>query len=177
MSQLAPSYDTARPKFLLASLALIILGATFMILPVQAVETINSIPNTATTSSYTSVLGFAQQNYIVTGSVSATGSVHVIVTNIDTDAVLLDSWVSNTVLPISQIVPQAGTVQVRVAPLFGASASFTFALTHQTTAYPLLIPGVALLLLGAVIIMTRVFKVGITVASPAAQPVQTPAAN
>ncbi len=167
VSNLALAYDSARPKFALASLALIIIGITFMILPVQATNTINSVSYSNLAGNYSAILGAAQPNYIVAGTVSATGTVHVQIVNIDTDSVLFDTWVSNNQITINQIVPQAGSVQVKVTPSsYLASSTFNFALTNPATTYPLLIPGVALLVLGAAIILTRVIRIGITVSNP-----------
>ena len=167
MEQSITSHESMRAKFLLVSLAIIIIGMTFAVIPVQATQMDANVQNLPIASTTTFNLGYAQSGYIVNAYISAVGTLRLVIKNVDADLTLFSNFVSNqpfTMPPITNSIP--GTIQVQVIPFSGASATLNASIQHSTMTYPLQIPGLALLVAGAAIVLTRVVKIGITVSPP-----------
>ncbi len=174
MAQNQAIHESSRIKLMLVSIAIIMVGITFAVLPVSATTTDVNYPNVVVTSSTTITLGPAQNGYIVNAYLNPIGTYRLTVR--DTDASgneynLFTTYVSNapyTMPALTVTIP--GTIQVLVTPQGGSSATLDTSLQHSTTTYPLQIPGLALLVAGAALILTRVYKVRVSV-SPS-MPVQ-----
>jgi hypothetical protein len=174
MAQNPAIHETSRIKLMLVSLAIIMIGITFAVLPVSATTTDSNVQNLVVTSSSEVTLGPAQNGYVVNAQLTAVGTYRLTIR--DTDAsgneyTLFTTYVANapfSMPPLTVTIP--GTIQVLVSPQGGSSATLDASLQHSTTTYPLQLPGLALLVAGAAIILTRVYRVRVSV-SPS-MPVQ-----
>lgn len=151
------------------------IGITFAVLPVSATTVDSKVENLYVASSTRITLGPAQTGATVNAQLTAVGTFHLIVR--DTDAIgnefpLIDTYVSNSPYTMPSLtVTIPGSIDVIVSPLQGgSSATLNAWLQHSTTTYPLQLPGLALLVAGAAIILTRVYRVRVSV-SPS-MPVQ-----
>ncbi len=175
MAQNQAIHESSRIKLMLVSLAIIMVGITFAVLPVSATTVDSNVQNLYVASSTRITLGPAQNGYVVIAQLTAVGTYHLIVRDTDAsgnDYSLVDTYVSNGPSNIPALtVTIPGTIQVILTPTTGGStATLGASLQHSTTTYPLQLPGLALLVAGAAIILTRVYRVRVSV-SPS-MPVQ-----
>ncbi len=166
MAQTLTSHESRRTKFLLVSLAIIVIGMTFMVLPVQATQTESSYENLPIASSTTFTLGSAQSGYVINVYMTVAGTLRLLVKNVDpshSDLTLYSALVSTSgaIQPITNTLP--GTIQIVVTTFSGSSATLNASIEHSAMTYPLQIPGLMLLVAGAAVILTRVVRIGITV--------------
>ncbi len=161
------SHETNRIKLLLVSVAIIIIGLTIAVIPVSATQIDANVQNLVVTNNTTITLGPAQNGYVINAYLSAVGTFRLTIKLIDAGGnafTLFTTYVSSapfTMPPITNTVP--GTIQVQVTESGGSSATLDASLQHSTTTYPLQIPGLALLVAGAALILTRVYKVKVSV--------------
>jgi len=160
------NHETTRIKLLLASLAIIMIGITFAFIPVQATQTDASVSNFPIGSTTQFTLGAAQSNYVVNAYMTVAGTVRLIINNIDPSHSALTLY--NALVSSSGAIPPvtntlAGTIQITVQTYGGSSATLDASIQHSSTTYPLQIPGLALLVAGAALILTRVYKVKVSV--------------
>ncbi len=175
MAQYQAAHEASRIKLMLVSIAIIMIGITFAVLPVSATTTDVNYPNVAVISSTTITLGPAQNGYIVKASLNPIGTYRLTVRGSDASGdqyglTLFTTYVYAPYTMPDLIVPYPGPIQVQVTQSGGSSATLNTSLNHSTTSYPLQIPGIALLVAGAALILTRVYKVKLSV-SPS-MPVQ-----
>lgn len=170
MAQNPAYHESARIKLLLVSVAIIIIGLTFVVIPVQATTTDASVPNLVITSNTTFNLGSAQSGYVVNAYISAVGTYRLIITDVDAlgnDYPLFSTYVSNSAFSTPPIpVSLPGTIQVQLTSFGGSSATVDASIQHSTTSYPLQIPGLVLLVAGAALILTRVYRIKLSVSTP-----------
>lgn len=175
MTQNQAIHESSRIKLMLVSLAIMMIGITFAFLPVSA-TTIDVNYHVVVTSRTTVILGPAQNGYIVNAYLNPVGNYLLTIRVTDANNVetnLFTTYVTYanspfTMPPLTVTIP--GTIQVLVTSQGGSSAALSTSLQHSTTTYPLQLPGLALLVAGAAIILTRVYRVKLSV-SPS-MPVQ-----
>lgn len=161
------SHESTRIKLLLVSLAIIMIGITFAFIPVAATVVDASVTNLPVASRATVNLGPALNGYVINAYLSAVGTYILTINNIDAGGnvnTLFTYAVNNapfTMPPVTNYYP--GTIQVKVTSAGGSSATLDASLQHSTTTYPLQIPGLALLVAGAALILTRVYRVKVSV--------------
>ncbi len=176
MAQNQAIHESSRIKLMLVSLAIIMVGITFAVLPVSATTVDSNVQNLVVTSSTTITLGPAQSGYVINAYLTAVGTFRLTIRAIDASGnefTLFTTYVSNapfTMPPLTNTIPGTSTIQVQATPVGGSSATLDASLQHSTTTYPLQLPGLALLVAGAALILTRVYKVRVSV-SPS-MPVQ-----
>lgn len=171
MAQNMNVYEASRIKFLLVSLAIIFIGMTFAILPLQGTQIDASVSNFPIGGTTTFTLGPAQSNYAINVYMTVAGTVRLRIDNVDpshSDLTLYNALVytSGAIPSITNTLP--GSIEITVTTYSGSSATLNASIQHSTLTYPLQIPGLALLVAGAAIILTRVVKIGITVSPPTA---------
>ncbi len=167
------NHETTRIKLLLVSVAIIMIGITFAVLPVAATTTDASVSNFPIGGTTTFTLGPAQSNYAVNVYMTVAGTVRLIINNIDpthSELTLYNSLVYSSGAIPSIVNPLVGTIQITVNTYGGSTATLNASIQHTNTTYPLQIPGLALLIAGSALILTRVYKVKLSV-SPS-MPVQ-----
>lgn len=160
------SHETNRIKLLLASAAIIMIGITFAVLPVQGTQTDASVANFPIGSTTTFILGSAQSNYVINVYMTVAGTVRLTINNIDPSHSALTLY--NSLVYSSGAIPPvmntlAGTIQITVNTYGGSSATLNASIQHTATTYPLQIPGLFLLVAGAAVILTRVYRVKVSV--------------
>ncbi len=161
------NHEPARIKLLLVSVAVIVLGLTLTVLPVQATTTdAGPYLNLPITNTLTLNLGHAPPGSVVNVALTTVGGYRLTVRNTDTDIVLFSQDDRGGPLsppPIAVDNP-GGNIQVQVSSIGGSTATLNIAsISHSTMTYPLQLPGVALLAAGVAIVLTRVWRVGISV--------------
>ncbi len=175
MAQNPALHEASRIKLMLVSLAIIMVGITFAVLPVSATTVDVNYPNVAVANGITLTLGSAQSGYIVKASLNPIGTYRLTIRGSDAvgDQYALPLLSVTVFAPYTipdLTVPYPGPIQVQVTEQGGSSATLNTSLQHSTTTYPLQLPGLALLVAGAALILTRVYRVKLSV-SPS-MPVQ-----
>ncbi len=162
------SHETNRIKLLLVSVAIIMIGITFAVIPVSATVVDANVQNLVVTNNPTIItLGPAQNGYVVNAYLSAVGTFQLTIKVIDAS----DNAFTLFTIPVSSApftmppltITFPGTIQVQVTRSGGSSATLDASLQHSTTTYPLQIPGLALLVAGAALILTRVYRVKVSI--------------